>query len=77
MSNAEQVLAEIIDHFADGDENPGDHWCPDEHRTSYGLDYKGKDGRKFWLDLDKDGTITVFWKRPSGDHSVVVFRQVP
>ncbi len=71
---AKQVLAEVIDYFADNEESPGDWWAPSEDRTSLGLDWRAShEGRKFWIDLDKDGTVTIYWKRPGGESSVVRF----
>lgn len=71
---AKSIMTEIIDRFADGTYGgPGDEWAPDEDHASYGLDCRGKDGCKFWLDLDKNGTITIFWKRPDGTHEVLHF----
>ncbi len=68
MMDAKTFLAEIIDHFANSEETPGDWWAPTEDHTSYCLDHKSKDGTKFWIDLDKDGTITLVWK-PCGQES--------
>jgi hypothetical protein len=60
--SAKALLTEIIDYFAICDDTPGDFWAHDEDRTSYCLDYRSSDGTKFWIDLDKDGTITLLWK---------------
>lgn len=70
---ARKAIGEIIDRFADGKETPGDAWAPSEDRTSFGLDYQGRDGCKFWLDLDRDGTITLYWVPPSGERQIVKF----
>jgi hypothetical protein len=59
------LLTEIIDHFANAKESPGDWWAHDDEFSSYCLDHQARDGTKFWLDLDKDGTITLLWK-PAG-----------
>lgn len=68
------VLTEILDWFTTNDKTPGDWWAPSDCRTSYGLDWRSEIGdRKFWLDLDKDGTITIYWKRPDGSHEIVKF----
>lgn len=77
MTRAQTLLSEIVDYFAIGHNNPGDHWCHDEDGTTFALDYKGKDGRKFWLDLHKDGTVSIFWKRPDGTHEVLTLRDTP
>ncbi|HYT41954.1 MAG TPA: hypothetical protein VEP90_06385 [Methylomirabilota bacterium] len=68
-------MTQIIDHFACAGESPGDWWAHDDDRTSYCLDHQSRDGTKFWIDLDKDGTITLLWKPPKQRHPyVTVFR---
>lgn len=59
------LLAEILDHFDAAESSPGDNWAFCDDRSSLGLDYRSPDGTKFWLDINKDGTISIFW-RPSG-----------
>ena len=68
---AAAMLTEIIDHFANTEERPED-WAHDDTGRSFCLDYRSKDGAKFWLDLDKDGTITVLWKPAGADAPVIM-----
>jgi hypothetical protein len=62
--SGQALLTEIIDYFATKDEGLGDMWAHPDDFSSYGLDYRNRDGTQLWIDLDKDGTITVLWKRP-------------
>ncbi len=73
MMDAKALLAEIIDHFASSEETPGDWWAPAEDHSSYNLQHDSKDGTRFWIDLDKDGTITLVW-RPCGRESADVMQ---
>lgn len=59
------LLTEIIDYFATAKESPGDFWAHPDDLSSYCLDHQARDGTKFWIDLEKDGTIMVLWK-PAG-----------
>lgn len=68
------VLTEILDWFNETGKTPGDWWAPTDDRMSYGLDWRDDNGqRKFWLDLDKNGTVSIFWKRPDGTSETLVF----
>ncbi len=60
-----EFLSKIIDHFAESDDGPPGDWAHDTDCSSYALEHRGKDGTRFWIDLDKDGTISVLWK-PAG-----------
>ena len=73
MSNARTLLTEIIDYFANCDEKPGDFWAHDDEFESYCLDHRSKDGTKFWLDLEKDGTISIMWKPATAAKPTVMF----
>jgi hypothetical protein len=71
------LLTEIIDHFTHAEEGPGDAWAHDDEFASYALDYRGKDGTVFWLDMEKNGTISVTWKPAGADRpKCVMFRAV-
>ncbi len=67
------LLSEIIDHFASSEETPGDWWAPAEDRSSYNLQHDSKDGTRFCISLDKDGTITLVWKPRGRKRSVMQF----
>lgn len=69
--DAAALLTEIVDHFAKTGENPGDWWAHCDDYTSYSLDHTSKDGTKFWIDLDKDGTITLLWKSPGQEKAEI------
>lgn len=62
-NDASAVLTEIIDYFATSEEGAGGEWAHPDDFSSYCLDFQGRDGTKFWLDLEKDGTIHLMWKR--------------
>lgn len=66
------ILAEIVDHFAITDSKPGNDWAFDDDQTSIGLDHRSVDGSKMWLDLNRDGTITIFWKKAGSGRGVSV-----
>jgi hypothetical protein len=65
MSEAQLILGEILDHFLTNDLRPEDAWAFPDDGSSLCLDHQSPDGAKFWLDLKRDGTITVLW-RPAG-----------
>lgn len=69
---AAEFLTEIIDHFAHAKETPADWWAHDEAGESYCLDHLSRDGTKFWLDLDKNGTITILWKPANASDAKVM-----
>jgi hypothetical protein len=73
--DAKQFLNQIIAHFAIEEEGPGDWWAHDNEFTSYALQHDGKDGVRFWIDLEDDGTITVLWK-PAGAGDPIIKRFV-
>lgn len=60
--DAAKVLGEILDHFVSNGTSPEDAWAFCDDYTSLGLDHRSPDGTKFWLDLNRDGTIHVLWK---------------
>ncbi len=59
------VFGDLIDYLASGDLSLGEDWAASEDLDSYGLDWRAPDGTKFWLTLNRDGTIDVYW-RPDG-----------
>lgn len=71
--DAKQMLNEALDHFQENNESPGGAWAFDDECQSLGLDYRSRDKCKFWLDLDRDGTVTILWK-PVGADSPNVFK---
>ena len=74
-SDAKQFLNEIIAHFATSKEGPGEDWAHDDAFTSYCLDHRAKDGTRFWIDLEDDGTISILWK-PAGQEKPIIKRFV-
>ncbi len=73
---AEQMLNEVLDHFARTRSHPGDDWAPSDDGDTLCLDY-AKDGVKFLIDLDRDGTITLLWKKTgTTTPKIITFRQV-
>ena len=72
MSDAKRILGEILDHFKKNDLNPEDAWAFDY--SSLGLDHQSPDGTKFWLDLDRDGTIMILWKPRGSKPQVLRFK---
>ena len=65
MSDAAEILGEALDYFSSNDTDPGGEWAFCDDRSELGLDFRGKDGTKFWLDIKRDGTISIYW-RPAG-----------
>ncbi len=59
------VLAEVLDYFKAANLYPEDCWCFDDNDGSLGLDHRSADGTKFWLNLNRDGSIEIYWK-PAG-----------
>lgn len=62
MMDGAAFLTEIIAYFSTAKESPGDAWAHPDDFSSYGLDHQSRDGTKFWIDLEQDGTIMVLWK---------------
>lgn len=68
MADAKQVLNEALDYFQRENESPGEWWAFPDDGSSLCLDYESeKDGTKFWLDIERDGTIHIMWRPASGD----------
>lgn len=70
-------INEILDYFSRAEINPGSDWAFDEDQSSLGVDFRSSDGTKFWLDINRDGTLSIFWKpadRPSGETLTFVRR---
>lgn len=66
MTGKEIVIA-VLDHMQANDLRPEDAWAFSDDYESLGLDHRSPDGSKFWLDLDRDGTITILWKPAGAD----------
>ncbi len=73
MSEAQRIIGEILDHFAENDLRPSDDWAFPDDFSSLCLDHQSSDGTKFWLDLERDGTISVLWK-PAGAERPTILR---
>lgn len=69
---AAKALGEVIDHFAKTGTHPGDWWAPTEDGSELCLEHEGH-GVKFWLDINRDGTIELLWK-PSAGAPVQTFK---
>ena len=59
---AKIIMGEILDYFLDTDKTSDDAWCFSEDGSEFGLDHQSEDGTKFWLNLSRDGAITILWK---------------
>lgn len=70
--DAKRLLNEIIAFFSTTQEGLGDGWAHDDDFTSYGLDYRHRNGTQLWLDLEDDGTIHVLWKPVGQDKPTVM-----
>jgi hypothetical protein len=72
------VLTEIVDFFATKQEGLGDMWAHPDDFSSYGLDYRHRDGTQLWIDLEKDGVVHILWK-PAGQEkpTTVKFGLIP
>ena len=67
------LINEILDYFKDNEhERPDRDWAFQEDFSSYNYDYQSRKGTKFWIDLERDGTIKVFW-RVGDKREVAVF----
>jgi len=69
--DAKALLTEIIDHFANSVDTPDSWWAHSDDGTAYCLDHSSG-SIKFWIDLDKDGTITLLWKRGTENEPTVM-----
>lgn len=61
MADAAALIGEILDYFDRTGKDPGGWWAPPEDGSGLGLYYPGEDGSSFTLDLERDGTIRLFW----------------
>lgn len=66
MADAAIVLGKILDHFQQSDTRPGEDWAFDDEFSSLCLDYLSPHGAKFWLDIERDGTIRIIWSPGNG-----------
>ena len=71
-ANATKVINEILDHFQNNGEKPSDNWDFDDEFSSMCLDHQSSDGAKFWIDIERDGTIHILWKAAGADKPQVV-----
>lgn len=60
-----KLLNDALDHFAKNDCYPGDWWAFTDDGSELCLEYAEGDAR-FWIDLNRDGTVTLLW-RPTKD----------
>lgn len=77
MTEAVKVLNEAMDYFEKTETDPGGEWAFCEDYSSLGLDFRSPNGDAFWLDLERDGTILVMWKKADGEVNSVTFVQQP
>jgi len=66
MTEAQKLLGAILDHYQNNDTRPGEDWAFDDEFSSLCLDCLSPDGSKFWLDIERDGTIRVLWSPGNG-----------
>jgi len=75
--DAKRLLNEVLDHFDSNNIHPDDAWAFADDKSGMGLDHRSADGTKFWLDIERDGTIRILWKpRGIGPPQVVTFAAV-
>lgn len=74
---ARQIIGEVLDHFRSPDRHLGDEWAFADDNSSMGLDHRSPDGTKFWLDLNRDGTIVILWKPPGSAPQTVTLLAPP
>lgn len=68
------LLNEILDYFKDNErERPDRDWAFPEDYSSYCFDHRSRNGTKFWVDLERDGTIKIFWRKAGGQAEVAIF----
>jgi len=70
---AKKLLNEIIAFFSTCQEGLGDGWAHDDEFTSYGLDYRHRNGTQWWLDLENDGIIRILWKPVGQDKPTTMY----
>lgn len=73
MNAATKMLSDALDHFRNGSISPGGDWTFSDDLESLCLDHRSPDGTKFWIDLQRDGTIIILWK-PAGAERPEVFK---
>ena len=78
MTDAEKLLGAILDHYQNNDTVPGEDWALDSEGESLCLDCLSPDGSKFWLDIERGGTIRVLWSPGnSGEVNLMTFVHQP
>lgn len=75
MPDAKLVLNEILDYFQSNDRNPGGDWAFPDDFSSLCLDYRDRHDTKFWLDIERDGTIRLVWQPLGGEITSMTFVQ--
>lgn len=73
MADATKILNEALDYFEKTETDPGGGWAFCDDYSSMGLDFKSPAGDKFWLDIERDGTILVMWKSAGGEVNSLTF----
>jgi len=73
VTDAKKLLNEIIAFFSTTQEGLGDGWAHDDDFTSYGLDYRHRDGTRLWLDLEDDGTIHILWQAAGQSEPTIMY----
>ncbi len=73
MHDAKQIINEILDYFQSKDRDPGGDWAFPDDFSSLCLDYRDRHETKFWLDIERDGTIRIVWKPLDGELKSLVF----
>lgn len=74
MDDAKRVLNEVLDYFQETNTSPGGWWAFPDDCSSLCLDFQAeKDPTKFWLDLERDGTVRIIWKPEGGDLKSLTF----
>lgn len=61
---AANAMTAALEYFERTGRNPGDWWAFTDDQSEMCLEFNGNDGAKFWLDLNKDGTIQLMWRAP-------------
>ena len=73
-ARAKKTLNEVLDFFAAHNTNPGDWWGFTDDGSEFCLDYRSPNGARFWLDLTREGVISLLWRAPgSTEHQSFAF----
>lgn len=71
--DAKRFINEILDYFEKSDRDPGGDWAFPDDFSSLGLDFQGRDGAVFWIDIDREGHVKLVWRNPAGEHQSMTF----